>query len=348
MTTIVTHSIGTSSRDYSTLQSWEDACPADLTAVDQIWKGECYNDSEFTAAGAVLLSINGMTTDATRYVWLTTASGQSFADNANVATNALNYNQSNGVGFRITGSYAQLLVVASTVDALVEKVQFHYDSTYSSNYSIPIDCGAATKLTLRYFIYRSRRAGSATIDIGVAGTLVNGAVIQAGTTSNAYAIAGSGNVIAVTVVATNGGASGRGIDQDGSGNYPKVIDCAVFGFATAFGSTLASYRAGTGYNASDKASGSMPGSNNQASLTVANEIENATTASTDLRAKSTSTLKNNGQRQAAYTGDLDVALRARSTSTPTIGAWEVIAAAANAFNPLSGRGGAAAQPLVTH
>src|SRR5262245_24237165 len=103
MPTTVTKTIGTAGgRDYSTLQAWEDACPADLTSVDQIWKGEAYNDSEFTAA----LAVAGITTDSTRYPWLTAATGQSFQDNANVRTNALRYNQSNGVGLQANVNYA--------------------------------------------------------------------------------------------------------------------------------------------------------------------------------------------------------------------------------------------------
>ena len=69
MPTTVVKSIGTTGRDYSTLQAWEDACPANLVSDDKIWKGECYNDSEFTSG----LHVSGITTDSTRYVWLTAA-----------------------------------------------------------------------------------------------------------------------------------------------------------------------------------------------------------------------------------------------------------------------------------
>ena len=96
MPTPVVSSIGTTGRDYSTLQAWEDACPANLVTADQIWKGECYNDSEFTAK----VVISGQTTDATRYVWLTAAAGQSFQDHASARTNPLVYDQSKGVGVR--------------------------------------------------------------------------------------------------------------------------------------------------------------------------------------------------------------------------------------------------------
>jgi len=58
-------------RSYSTLTTWDAACPADLVTDDSIWKGVGYNDSTFTVA----VTISGITTDATRYVWLTVADG---------------------------------------------------------------------------------------------------------------------------------------------------------------------------------------------------------------------------------------------------------------------------------
>ena len=100
---MTTHSIGTTGRDYSTLQAWEDACPANLVTDGNIWRGECYNDSEFSSSGT-LVTIAGITTDATHYVELTTATGHSFQDHADVRTNALKYNQSNGVGLKTTGN----------------------------------------------------------------------------------------------------------------------------------------------------------------------------------------------------------------------------------------------------
>src|SRR5262249_25313543 len=98
---IVTKTIGTSGRDYSTVQAWEDALPANLVTDGNSQVGQCFNDSEFTVAGDIL-TISGETTDASHTITITTGSGQSFRDNAGVQTNALLYNVSNGVGLRAT------------------------------------------------------------------------------------------------------------------------------------------------------------------------------------------------------------------------------------------------------
>lgn len=62
-----TYTIGTTGRNYSTIQAWEDA----RDAGTDIEKGECYNDSAFTAG----VIIDGTTGDADSYMWLTVASG---------------------------------------------------------------------------------------------------------------------------------------------------------------------------------------------------------------------------------------------------------------------------------
>ncbi len=102
MTTTTVKTIGTGG-DYTTLQAWEDASPANLVTSDVVWQGQCFNQ-EFFSSSAGLLNVSGSTTDATRYKELTTYAGASFVDNAGVQTNALRYNASNGAGIR--NSYA--------------------------------------------------------------------------------------------------------------------------------------------------------------------------------------------------------------------------------------------------
>jgi hypothetical protein len=74
-----TSTIGTASRNYSTIQAWHDAFSTGG------WIGECYNDAEFVED----VTMTGKTTSATDYIELRTASGQSFRDHANKLTNAL-------------------------------------------------------------------------------------------------------------------------------------------------------------------------------------------------------------------------------------------------------------------
>jgi hypothetical protein len=62
-------SIGTASRDYSTVTAWEAACPASLTATDEIWWGQMYPDSDFQETA----SIAGVTVDNLRFLKLSCA-----------------------------------------------------------------------------------------------------------------------------------------------------------------------------------------------------------------------------------------------------------------------------------
>lgn len=103
MTTTTVKTIGTGG-DYTTLQAWFNAAPADLTVADVIWRGEVKNQ-EFVSA-STLLNLSGKTADATRYFELTTEAGASFTDHANKATNALRYDATLGAALRVTGSSA--------------------------------------------------------------------------------------------------------------------------------------------------------------------------------------------------------------------------------------------------
>lgn len=112
MATIVTKTIGTTGRDYSTIAAWMAACPANLVTADQVWKGVAYNDSTFNEQ----VDITGITTDATRYVWLTVADGQDHQGTltGGVVINRggadgtvvnINCNYTVFEGFRITNSF---------------------------------------------------------------------------------------------------------------------------------------------------------------------------------------------------------------------------------------------------
>ena len=71
----VTTSIGTSSRDYSTIESWEaDLDNGALYSSGDDAVGECYADSDFTLSS--LLTINGGTTIGLASVTLTAADGE--------------------------------------------------------------------------------------------------------------------------------------------------------------------------------------------------------------------------------------------------------------------------------
>ena len=319
MPTTTVKSIGSGGgRDYSTIQAWEDACPANLVTNDEIWKGELYNDSEFLITGSTTLChFLGTTVDSTRYQWLTTASGQSFADHADKATWNLRYDQSKGVGIRATGNY-NIGFYPQNGNVLIEKLQMYWDTTYGSAYYHMVHEGQST---LKNCLVDTRRNGTYEMR---GQNLVNTAVVMRNTGGSAIGTGSSTYFINSTVVRPSDvTASGDGFGPV-FGAYGLVRNCAVFGFTNAFGGTIASYTSGSGYNASDASSANIPGSNNQGSLTFSDQFENVTDSTRDWRPKSTGALRNNGTRDQTYTDDLDIIGATRSTTTPTIGAREYI------------------------
>lgn len=104
MVTIVTKTISlTGTPDYSTLQAWEDAAPANLVTADQVWKGviDKATDNFVGDGNSSYLTIGGSTVDSTRYKELTTNTGASFRDHANKLSNVLSFSTSNGCSISV-------------------------------------------------------------------------------------------------------------------------------------------------------------------------------------------------------------------------------------------------------
>jgi hypothetical protein len=319
MPTTVVSTIG-SGRDYSTIQAWEDACPANLVSADQIWKGLLYDEGggtngEWTISTNVTFS--GVTTDATRYVWLDAAAGRSFVDNANRLTNALRYNTANGVAIRCNSSYAgamfvigygvkftrlqikRLLGAGNAADEIFGiNGAFTADQCLLVNegndYSISVGAGSLNFINSLFYCASVSKQFIFSVISSSSGNLINSAIYGNGSTS-AFDIRYTGSLF----VSKN---------------------CGLFNW-TSIGSTARFDSANSSNNATNLSSVGF-GSANQVSLTTANQFENVTAGSEDFRVKTGAALINNGIRQQTYTNDLDIVGTARSTTTPTIGAWE--------------------------
>jgi len=317
---MTTHTIGTASRDYSTIQAWIDAAPATLVAE---WRGQCYNDSEFlvTAAFIVLGSFTGHTTDATNRFILECATGQSFRDNASVQTNALRYNVSNGVAGRATGNYSHTIVVA---DSHVTVSGLQLSATDTANYGQAIAANGAVNdiqasncilegsgPAFAVYMYDGAALGISTIKncLIIAHNAAAGG-LRLGNTSNAYFC----TIISPSNVAsTNNGI----LKQYAAGT---IENCAVFGF-TGFADAGAW---GGSNNASDNTIAF--GSANQASKTYANQFQQSSDAGSnhDFRLKSGSDCIDTGLTDSTN-GAFDIANTARpSGSAYDIGAWEFV------------------------
>jgi hypothetical protein len=125
MATLVEKTIGTGG-DYADLAAWKASIPANIVTADQLHRGLLLNQ-EHTTTGFVL---SGFTTDSTRYIELTTASGASFMDHANKTTNPGRYSASVGAGIKCTGTTATINVQASYTR--ISKIQVTNTNTTST------------------------------------------------------------------------------------------------------------------------------------------------------------------------------------------------------------------------
>lgn len=328
MPTTVTNSIGSGGgRDYSTIALWEDATDnTSLVAADEIRVGECYNDSEFTGG----FTIAGATTDATRFRKLTAAAGQSFCDHANVLTNPLTYDQSKGVGIKNTVDATTAFCLLSEANSTVERLQMLGANAAFSNgvFSITTSSVARNCIIKSTAVRGQGNNQAAAFSILFAlGKLINSAVIaDSGATGwgvkCAYVSAGSG-LYNCSIVGTSDGSFTSSIAIETNSSNAVIKNCAVFGpWPTLTNGTFA---AASDYNATN--AGSVVGSHSLSSLTYASQFQTVTTSGQDFRAVGAGSLDGAGTPDTTHTAGLDIVGQTRDASAPTIGAWEVVAAA---------------------
>ena len=319
----VTKTIGSAGRDYSTIASWAAALPANFVTDGNAQRGECYNDSEFTGVGGT--SLGSHTTDVTHDLTLTAAAGQSFQDNANIRTNALRYNVSNGVGIKSTTGYSSALASINVKYLTVSRLQFlsagnsgntgcrFYNTDTSTDIGLVKDC-----------IFEKSGTGIGYC-LCVQGLMVVNVLVIYNSNIAPAATVGAlqleyGTAVGCTIVRpSNKTIGGYGI---GRGYGTSIIEsCAVFGFSTSNN---------TGFSASSKNNAtnlsSIVGSAAQTSITYssATPFQNGTSAASahDFRAIVSTSLAANGFNDSSNAPN-DISGTARAAS-PTIGVWELI------------------------
>ena len=315
MATAVEKTVGTDARQYSTPQSYEDAVPADITAAgtDETWTGFMYNDSEFTAG----VTFSGTTTDATHWILLTTAAGESFIDDAGAASNALKYDQSKGVGINISAAYTNAITTTGSSYITIEKLQVKRQANGGSNYCYLEQNGTA--IVFQNMLIHQEDDQLAVWVYGSTCKGINSLIIQESAASNGVRVGNGASLLNCTVVCPSDVTStATGLITQYSNNITR--NNAVFGFSTSF-SASGWDTTNSKNNCTDDSS--APGSSNQVSKTYANQFEATTVASHDFRLKSGSDCEANGTRDQTNTNDLDIIGQARSASAPDIGCWEL-------------------------
>jgi len=238
MATTTVKTIG-SGGDYTTIQAWEDACPADLTATDEIWQGQLKNQ-HFTGSGP-MVTFSGVTTDSTRYIELTTEAGASFSDNASVLTNALRWDSANGAAITSTGNYAGNAAIMNNNQPNVRLTGLQVRCT---GVSMPVDCGpsySGGSITMDRCIIEGKGTSADGV-IGIySGTLKNSVFVQR-STGSPLSIGAAKAALYNCLLAATGTAPSHALRAAYGSRTLK--NCGIFGAsAMSTGSTTTTFTA---------------------------------------------------------------------------------------------------------
>lgn len=312
MATVVTKTIGPTG-DYTTLAAWFAACPADLVTSDIIWRGEVQN-TELTG-DTILLTISGKTVDSTRYVELTAAAGASFADNANVRTNALRYNASNGASIRSSVGYAPVIKIEQNYTR-ISRLQIQGTATGGGAYCAVKAVGYSNVDIDKCVIESWSSSTPAGENGGVialygSGTRArNSAIISRSTaTDNCLARISTGTAIYNCSLVSLGATLSNGV----IGDYGSATlrNCYIGGITTLLSGS-------TSFTAENSATSVT--ASGWSTVAMSDAFESVTDGSHDLRLKSGSPLIDAGTTDSTYAAN-DISGLVRSGSWD-IGAWE--------------------------
>lgn len=311
---MATSSIGTASRNYSTIAAW-------ITAISPVptggQTGQCYNDSEFLITSTI--DFSGLTTTAINDVVLTTATGQSAFD---TNTNGIGYNQSNGVGIRSTTSYFIMLKPINYLT--ISKIQFSNQGSGNDNRCVDgstVSTSTGGFQVSQCLLEVTTANGSGCWPLGIlgGGSAFNTFLICGGTTSTGVRAQyfSSGAVVLANVIiarTSNNTATGTAIVTSGAG-APVLINTGIFNF-----SSISSGTTPTGSNNATDLSSMGFGTSNQVSLPYANQFVTTTLSSRNFRTKTGANLIDNG---ATDTTDIPAAIDIFGTSRPQGSAWDI-------------------------
>jgi len=320
---IITKSIGTSSRDYSTVQAWEDSIPASMGSDSYV--GECYKDSEFSVSASDTLTFSGSTTGASNTITLKCATGQSFRDNASVQTNALRYNSANGVAVKNT-KYAARTCVVSEDYVTITGIQFA--QTFSG--TVLQESGNYTHNKISNCILDLADTSGNAVMSARGLTVINCLMIQnpTGRAIDCPYHNGSLKFVNCTIVhPTNRSASTTYCFRADYATVP-ITNCAIFGFNSICNIDS---RFGGSNNCSDKAIGF--GTSNQASKTYANQFVNTSSSTADFKIKTGADCYNNGVTDTSASPDIAGTTRPQSTAYD-IGCWELVVSGGSTPNSI--------------
>jgi len=222
--------------DYTTLQTHEDASPANLVTADQIWQGQA--SGTFTVAGALLV-VAGSTVDSTRYYELTTEAGAAYNDNANVQTNRFAFVAANGCSITDTSSYTIPITINQEYCRL-SNLQVSATGTSGSSYSIysQLASGSANLLIDRCIIENFR--SSAAFLFGSNEIIRNSLIVQRGSGRGSIASIQNGAQAYNCTFASVGIASAT-VGIIGAYGAATIKNCVITGCVSVHSGTAPNY-----------------------------------------------------------------------------------------------------------
>ena len=290
--------------------------------VGVIWQGQCYNDSEFTSA-ANQLTVSGSTSSSTCYKELTTATGQSFRDNANVQTNALKYNVSNGVGVKTTNAYAITIDVNEGYFRMSNLQALSEGFGYAAVRLVGTNCTAKNCIIEKSAGISGTSYGVLNVD-SADSSIINTVVSYLNNMGASTRLINCENHGPITftnctvVVASDKTLTGIGI----RGTYCNLVitNCAVFGITTPASGT-GSITLSTCYTDATLAGWTTV----TYDTSTGSGFQGTTAAASDWRIKSTSALKDAGTTDSSASPDIAGTTRPQG-SAYDVGVWELVAA----------------------
>lgn len=307
--------VGSNNRQFTTPQAAVNSITnKDLVATDVDLVIELWPDSEFVVNGRVL-DIAGFTTNSTHRITVRPAPGAAYYQNANVFTNSLRYDANNGVAIQATASYVE--AIRSTVPwTIIEGLQLNC-SVYSG---FPILLYGASSTVDRNYVTGAPRNQDTCVRISDGCFARNNIIVNRQAGSSALQISNTCEADNNTLLSI-GVTGSTGLAHTATGSA-LMHNNAVFGFTTC-ASTAGTINSDT-YFATDAAT-ALGTTGNVTGLTYANQFENITSGSLNLRTKTGSGLINAGKVTSFSTSASG--LSRPSGSGYDIGAWEYPSAA---------------------
>jgi hypothetical protein len=313
---LIKKTVGSGGRDYSMFQSAEDSIPASMGS-DSYWLAP-WNDSEFSVAGNAL-TLAGCSTGPSNTILVKPDTGQAFYDNANVQTNALRYNQANGVGIRST-NYGGITVTVSEDYVTLDGLQISHSFNPSAVLYEPNN-STSHNVFKNLIIEQRDTSGSAAMNFRCA-TLINNLVIYNGPVGQMaiYIPYPSGaNITNMTVVRPSNRSASTTYAIWTNGTSIPIKNTAVFGFNSMVNDST---KFTGSNNCSDNTIGF--GTSNQQSKTYASQFQNTSSSTADFRLKTGADCIDNGTTDTASSPDIAGTTRPQG-SAYDIGCWELVA-----------------------